>query len=176
MAPKTAPKADRLKTRSLGNNLVTEASLRDMIQHSYIITGAVRAPKPYEVVAHPEDDEVMVHHQPEIVTVLTPEGTEADAETQYGRYKFTYKDLVSRPVTAYKNKWPVDWMSHWFYHKITLDSETRSHPLMTDRIRNLEETLHLVVEETEDHVRVVDLLRRSKVFSTRDIVEEYVAC
>ncbi|RLN41192.1 hypothetical protein C2845_PM01G00230 [Panicum miliaceum] len=118
-----------------------------------------------------------VHYQPKVVTVTTAEGKEAKAETQYGYYNFTYKSLVSNPVTAYKNKWPVDWTSHWFYHKVTLDLETRSHPLVTDWIRNLGDTPRLVAEETEGRLGFVAMLRQiSKVFSTRDIVEEYVSC
>ncbi|RLN29272.1 hypothetical protein C2845_PM05G20230 [Panicum miliaceum] len=167
MAPKVAPKADCLKTRSLGKSSITEESLRDMVRRGYIAAGAGRAPDPDEVVAHPEDDEIMVfhhlftaglrfpldpifvdtlrscemylhhltpnsiarlsmylwlsktlnfspsaehlsfihkvHHQPKIVTVRTAERTEVDDETQYGCYNFTYKDLVSSPVTVYKN-------------------------------------------------------------------------
>ncbi|RLM74699.1 hypothetical protein C2845_PM15G21820 [Panicum miliaceum] len=237
MAPKTAPKADRLKTRGLGKSLVTEVSLRDIVHRGYVSEGLARAPGANEVVARPEDDEVVVfrdlftaglrfpldpffveilrscsmflhhltpnsiarlsmymwlsrtcnftpsaehfffvhqvHYQPKVVTVTTAEGKEAEAETQYGCYNFTYKSLVFSPMMAYKNKWPVDWTSHWFYHKVTLDSETRSHPLVTDRIRNLRNTPHLVAEETEDRLGFVGMLRQiSKVFSTRDIVEE----
>ncbi|RLN29321.1 hypothetical protein C2845_PM05G21890 [Panicum miliaceum] len=117
-----------------------------------------------------------VHYQPKVVTVMTAEGNEAEAETQYGCYNFTYKSHVSSPVTAYKNKWPVDWTSHRFYHKVTLDSETRSHPLVTDRIRNLGDTPRLVADETEDRLGFVEMLQQmSKVFSTRDIIEEYVS-
>ncbi|RLM69808.1 hypothetical protein C2845_PM17G09010 [Panicum miliaceum] len=188
MAPKIAPKTDRLKTRSFRKILVTEDSLRDMIHRGYITEGFARALNVDKVVAHPEDDEVVVfrhlftagiefpldlvfvdilrscgmflhhltpnyiaelsmymwlartcnftpsaehfsfmhqvHHQPKVVTVMTAEGKEAESETQYGCHNFTYKSLVSSPVTAYKNKWPIDWTSHWFYHKVALDSVT----------------------------------------------------
>ncbi|RLN03271.1 hypothetical protein C2845_PM13G07920 [Panicum miliaceum] len=62
MAPKVAPKVDRLKTRSLGKSSVTEESLRDMVRRGYIIAGAARASKPDEVVAHREDNEIVVFH------------------------------------------------------------------------------------------------------------------
>ncbi|RLN12398.1 hypothetical protein C2845_PM09G13150 [Panicum miliaceum] len=211
MAPKTAPKADRLKTRSLGNSLITEASLRDMIRRGYIIAGAARAPKPDEVMARPEDDEVVVFRDlftaglrfplcPFFIDILRSCGMYLHQLTPNSIARlsmflwlartcnfspsaehFSFIHIISRrfspPMTAYKNKWLVDWMSHWFYHKITLDPESRSHPLVTDRIRNLDETPCLMAEEMEDHVRFVDLLRRIlKVFSTRDIIEEYVAC
>ncbi|RLN38632.1 hypothetical protein C2845_PM01G44450 [Panicum miliaceum] len=118
-----------------------------------------------------------VHYQPKVVNVKTAKGEEAEDEIQYSCYNFTYKSLVSSPVTAYKNKWPMDWTSHWFYHKVTLDLETRSHPLVTDRIRNLGDTPRLIAEETEDHLGFVAMLRPiSKVFSTWDNDEEYVSC
>lgn len=81
-----------------------------------------------------------VHHQSKVLSVQTPEGQELKAETQYGCYNFTYKDLVSSPVTAYKNKWSVDWTSYWFYHQVPLNKETQGHPHVIDWIRNLGNT------------------------------------
>ncbi|RLN21691.1 hypothetical protein C2845_PM07G07460 [Panicum miliaceum] len=167
MAPKTVPKMDRLKTRGLGKSLVTEDSTQDMVRRGYIAEGLARAPGADEVVARPEDDEVVVfrelftmglrfpldrcfveilwscgmflhhltlnsiarlsmymwlartcdftpsaehfsfvhqvHYPLKVVSVTTAEGRESEAETQYGCYNFTYKSLVSSPMTVYKN-------------------------------------------------------------------------
>lgn len=71
-----------------------------------------------------------VHYHPKVITVMTA------AEAQYGCYNFTYKEIVCSPVTTYKNKWPSDWTSFWFYHKVPLDEATQSHPLITNKIQN----------------------------------------
>jgi hypothetical protein len=63
----------------------------------------------------------LVHYQPKIIAVMTADGTEGEAEAQYGCYNFTYREIVSSPVTTYKNKWPVDWTSFWLYHKVSQD-------------------------------------------------------
>jgi hypothetical protein len=111
-----------------------------------------------------------VHYQPKIITVMTADGTEGKAEAQYGCYNFTYQRLVSSLVTAYKNKWPLDWASFWFYHKVALDDATQSHPLITDKIRNLGDTPRVDIEDTEDRLAFVAMLREvSKVYGTRDI-------
>jgi len=60
---------------------------------------------------------------------------------------------------------------------VTLDPVTKTHPLVVDRIAALGD-----VPKAACHVRVEDevllaLLRKlSKTFSTRDIIEEFVAC
>jgi hypothetical protein len=77
-----------------------------------------------------------LHHQLKAITKTTADGTEGEAEAQYGYYNFTYREVISSPVTAYKNKWTLDWTSFWFYHKVTLDEATQSHPLITDKIQN----------------------------------------
>jgi hypothetical protein len=80
-------------------------------------------------------------------------------------------------VTAYKNKWPVDWTSYSFYHKVTLDEATQSHPLIVDRIQNLGETPRVDINDTEDRLAIVAMFREVlKVFGTRDLTEKYVAC
>ncbi|RLN35058.1 hypothetical protein C2845_PM03G26660 [Panicum miliaceum] len=97
---------DRLKS------LVTEDTLRDMVRRGYIAEGLTRAADTNEVLAHLEDDEVMV---------------------------------LQNLFTA-------------------------------DRIRKLGDTPRLIAEETEDLLGFVVMLRQiSKVFSTRDIIEEAVA-
>jgi hypothetical protein len=109
--------------------------------------------------------------------VITADGTEGKAEAQYSCYNFTYWEIVSSPVTAYKNKWPSDWTSFWFYHKVALDDATQSHNLITDKIRNLGDTPRVDVDEMEDRLAFVAMLWEvSKVYGTRDITEEYVAC
>ena len=54
---------------------------------------------------------------------------------------------------------------------------TKSHPLVVDSIHNLEDTPDVVVDEKPEHEALISMLREvSKVFGTRDIVEEYTAC
>ena len=78
---------------------------------------------------------------------------------------------------ASKNKWANDWSSYWFYHKVTLDPVTRTHPLVVDHISDLGD-----VPKTSSNVRAEDeallvLLRKlSKTFSTCDLIKEFVAC
>ncbi|RLM56159.1 hypothetical protein C2845_PM10G11420 [Panicum miliaceum] len=53
----------------------------------------------------------------------------------------------------------------------------QSYPLVKERIRNLGETPRVDVEDTEDRLAFVAMLRKvSKVFSTRDLTQEYIAC
>jgi hypothetical protein len=52
-----------------------------------------------------------VHYHPKVIAMMAAAGTEGEAEAQYGFYNFTYKEIVSTPVTTYKNKWPSDWTS-----------------------------------------------------------------
>jgi hypothetical protein len=54
----------------------------------------------------------LAHHQPKVIAVMTSDDTEGEAEAQYWSYNFTYRELVSSPIIAYKNKWLVDWTSH----------------------------------------------------------------
>jgi hypothetical protein len=118
-----------------------------------------------------------VHHQPKYIAVTTSDGTEGEAEAQHGCYNLTYREIVSSPVTAYKNKWPVDWTLYWFYHKVPMDGATQSHPLVAERIWNLGETPRVDVEDTENRLAFIDMLQEvSKVFGTHDLTEEYIAC
>lgn len=53
----------------------------------------------------------------------------------------------------------------------------QSHPLVTDKIRNLGDTPRVDVEDIEDRLSFVAmLLEVSKVYGTRDMTEEYVVC
>jgi hypothetical protein len=61
-----------------------------------------------------------------VIAVTTGDGTEGKAEAQYDCYNFTYWEIISSPMTACKNKWPLDWTSFWFHHKVTLDKATPS--------------------------------------------------
>jgi hypothetical protein len=66
---------------------------------------------------------------------------------------------------------------HWFFHKVPLDEATQSNPLVTDKIRNLGETSRVDIEDMEDRLAYVAMFREvSKVFGTRNLTEEYVAC
>ena len=104
-------------------------------------------------------------------------GAEISVIPQYGCYTFAFHKNLPSPVPASKNKWANDWSSYWFYHKVTLDPATRTHPLVVDSIAALGD-----VPKAACHVRAEDevllsLLRKlSKTFRTRDIIEEFVAC
>jgi hypothetical protein len=118
-----------------------------------------------------------VHYQPKIIAVMTDDGTEGDAEAKYGCYNFTYQEIVSSPVTAYKKNGLWIGLRFLFYHKVSLDINTQSHPLVTDKIRNLVETPLVDVEDTEDCLAFVAMLQEVlKVYGTLDITKEYVAC
>ena len=67
----------------------------------------------------------------------------------------------------------------WFYHKVPLNEATRTHPLVVKEFGPLREQPPSVevdkgTKEAKAHVAM--LREVSKVFSTRDIVEEYIAC
>ena len=67
----------------------------------------------------------------------------------------------------------------WFYHKVPLDGSSQTHPLVVKEIGFLpKQPPSVEVDEgTEEAKAHVMMLRKvSKLFSTRDIVEEYVAC
>ena len=67
----------------------------------------------------------------------------------------------------------------WFYHKVPLVETTQSHPLVVKEIGLLREQPPSVEvdEGTEEAKAHVAMLREvSKVFRTRDIGEEYIAC
>ena len=67
----------------------------------------------------------------------------------------------------------------WFYHKVPLDGSSRTHPLVVKEFGPLSEQPPSVEvdEGTEEAKAHVAMLREvSKLFSTRDIVEEYAAC
>ena len=104
-------------------------------------------------------------------------GAEISAIPQYGCYTFAFHKNLPCPVTASKNKWANDWSSYWFYHKVTLDPVTKTHPLVIDHIPALG-----YVPKVASHARAEDeallaLLRKlSKTFSTHDVIEEFVAC
>jgi len=118
-----------------------------------------------------------VHYQPKKISVESTGGAEISAVPQYGCYTFAFHKNLPSLVTASKNKWANDWSSYWFYHKVTLDSVTRTHPLVVDHISDLGD-----VPKASSNIRAEDeallaLLRKlSKTFSTRDLVEEFVAC
>ena len=81
------------------------------------------------------------------------------------------------PVTASKNKWANDWSSHWFYHKVALDLETKTHPLVIDHIPALGDVPMVASHSRAKDEALFALLRKlSKTFSTRDLIEEFVMC
>ena len=118
-----------------------------------------------------------VHYQPKKISMESTGGAEISAIPQYGCYTFSFHKNLPSPVPARKNKWTNDWSSYWFYHKVTLDPTTRTHPFVVDSIAALGD-----VPKAACHVRAEDevllsLLRKlSKAFNTGDIIEEFVAC
>ncbi|RLN12182.1 hypothetical protein C2845_PM09G05400 [Panicum miliaceum] len=119
-----------------------------------------------------------VHFQHKTV-LAPPEGKSADesteAEAQYACYNFTYRDIVSGTVAAYKNKWE-DWTSYWFYHKAPVDASGQPCSLAGQKVGVLLKCPRFDVEENVEHQAFVSVLHEiSKVFGTRDLVEEYVA-
>jgi len=118
-----------------------------------------------------------VHYQPKKISVQTTGGAEISAIPQYGCYTFAFHKNLPSPITVSKNKWANDWSSHWFYHKVALDPETKTHPLVIDHIAALSD-----VPKVASHARAEDealfaLLRKlSKTFGTRDLIEEFVVC
>lgn len=119
------------------------------------------------------------HFQPKTVFVKSSEGAEAtEADPQFGVYTFAFHTQLPSPVVAYRNRWGA-WTTMWFYHKVSLDESSQTHPLVVKEIGFLpEQPLSVEVDEgTEEAKAHVAMLREvSKLFSTRDIVEEYVAC
>jgi len=117
------------------------------------------------------------HFQPKTVFVKKGEVT-SEAEPQFGVYTFAFHNTVPSPVVAYRNRWG-DWTGMWFHHKVPLTEATQSHPLVVKEIGLLREPPPSVevdegTEEAKNHVAMLHEV--SKVFGTRDIVEEYIAC
>jgi hypothetical protein len=117
------------------------------------------------------------HFQPKTIFVKIGDGT-LEAEPQFGVYTFAFHGTVPSPIIAYRNKWG-DWTSMWFYHKVPLDEATQTHPLVVKEFSPLrEQPPSMEVDEGMEEAKAhVAMLREvSKVFGTRDIVEEYIAC
>lgn len=118
-----------------------------------------------------------IHYQSNKISVQSSDGAKISAIPQYGCYTFAFHKNLPCPVAASKNKWAIDWASHWFYHKIALDPTTKTLPLVIDHIPALGD-----VPKVASHIRAEDeallaLTRKlSKTFSTQDISEEFVAC
>lgn len=81
-------------------------------------------------------------------------------------------------MVAYRNKWPVDWASYWFYEKVPRNHEIGSYPLVTKEIESLPLMHHSVeVTEIEGMKAFISMIREvSKTYGTRDLVEEFMAC
>ena len=118
-----------------------------------------------------------VHYQPKKISVQSAGGAEISAIPQYGCYTFAFHKNLPCPVAASKNKWANDWSSYWFYHKVTLDPNTKTHPLVIDHVPALGEVPKVVCHVRAEDEPLLALLRKlSKTFSTRDVIEEIVAC
>ena len=102
----------------------------------------------------------------------------SEVEPQFGVCTFAFKSTVPSPATAYCNKWG-EWTSMWFYYKVPLDEMTQSHPLVVREVGLLKEQPPAVEVDggsSEAKAHIAMLREVSKVFGTRDIVEEYIAC
>ena len=119
------------------------------------------------------------HYQPKMVFVKPSEDAEAtEADPQFGIYTFAFHTQLPSPVVAYRNRWGA-WQTMWFYHKVPLEGPSGTHPLVVKEIGFLpEQPPSVEVDEgTEEAKAHIAMLREvSKLFLTRDIVEEYVAC
>ena len=79
------------------------------------------------------------------------------------------------PVATYKNKWVIDWVSHWFYHKVPQDPAMKSHSLVVRHIGALDDVPKVAADaRPEDEAFLAMLQKVSKTFSTRDIIEEFM--
>jgi hypothetical protein len=118
-----------------------------------------------------------VHYQPKSISVRGSDGVSMEMEPQYGCYTFAFQHTAPSPVGASKNKWPGDWSSFWFYHKVPLDPETKHHPLVVQKLGNLGDTPKVDVARIPANEAFMTVFREvSKVLSMRDIIEEFVAC
>ena len=71
----------------------------------------------------------------------------------------------------------MDWTNFWFNHNIRLDPETNTSPLWIEKIPLLPKTPVVAAPETTEANAFVALLRVVvKSFSTRDLIEEFLAC
>ena len=108
-----------------------------------------------------------IHYRPKTISIRGPDGQSTEVEPQYGCYTFAFQQSFPSPVTTSKNKWPRDWASYWFYHKVPLDPETESHPLVVKEIELLEEPRVVEVDEKSEHEALIVMLHEvSKVFGT----------
>jgi hypothetical protein len=118
-----------------------------------------------------------VHYQPKSISVCGSDGVSTEMEPQYLCYTFAFQHTAHSPVEASKNKWPGDWSSFWFYHKVPLDPETKRHPLVVQKLGNLGNTPKVDVARIPANEAFMTVLREvSKVLSMRDIIEEFIAC
>ena len=74
------------------------------------------------------------------MSVWTDDGQGLEVEPQFDVYTFTFYITTPSPIVGYKNKWPGDWASYWFYRKAPLDPSTKCHPLVLKEIGVLGET------------------------------------
>src|SRR6185312_2029267 len=80
------------------------------------------------------------HYQRKTIFVRGFDEKSTEMETQYGCYTFAFQQTAPSPVGASNYKWPGDWSSFWFYHKVPLDPEMKRHPLVVRKLGNLGDT------------------------------------
>ena len=108
-----------------------------------------------------------VHTQPRRVTV---EGV--TSLCQFGVYTFCYRNSAGLHVQAQKNKWPTEWLEHWFYCRLAPD-----HGEGADLCGGLVPLGNVSVEgvRTEICCRVVDALRVVAQYQcAQDLFEEFL--
>jgi hypothetical protein len=106
--------------------------------------------------------------------IFKEEGDETvEKDCQFGCLNFSYKSGVVSPVTAYRNKWPLDWQQHWLYHTETPLVLGEPLPLATRVLPPLHDsyTKNLACPEGDEFI--IMLCRYARKYRTRDIVEEY---
>ena len=135
--------------------------------------------KTCRIAPNPENFDwgMRVHYQLKTIFVRGSDGKSTEMEPQYGCYTFAFQQTTPSPIGALKNKWPGDWSSFWFYHKVPLDPETKRHPLVVRKLSNLGNTPKVDVARIPANEAYMTVLRGvSKVLSMRDITEEFIAC
>ena len=107
------------------------------------------------------------HIHPKTVTVRASDDKGSEAEPQFGIYTFAFKATALIPVMAYRNKCLGDCTLLWFYHKVPLDPNTTSDPLVVKEIDLLGDAAVVDVDDTPELEALFMMLREvSKVFGT----------
>lgn len=108
-----------------------------------------------------------VHTQPRRVSV-----NRVSSLCQFGADTFCYQNSSGLPVQAQKNKWPMEWLEHWFYIKMC-SADGEGSELCGDLAPLGNVSAQGV--RTEVCCQVIDALRIAARYQcTRDLFEELI--